>query len=194
MNTRRLKKFVLEKINTELSDKHTYHGVNHTKHVLKVCNKYIKRMKIPAHDAYLLRTAALMHDFGFIKTYENHEEESIMYVKQVLPEWDYSEKDVDIIAGMINATIIPQKPKTELEQILGDADLDYLGTDAFYAIGQKLYNELLAFNKITNEEEWNRLQISFLQNHHFHTPFAKKHREPVKQKYLKELIEKWGNK
>jgi predicted metal-dependent HD superfamily phosphohydrolase len=192
MNTGKLKKFVLAKLNAELSDKLTYHGVKHTNHVLKVCNDYIKRMQIPASDAYLLRTAALMHDFGFIQTYENHEEVSIIYAKKILPEWNYSEEEIEKIAGMIRATKIPQIPHTISEQILGDADLDYLGTDSFYTIGNKLYRELLAFNKISNEEDWDRVQIRFLKNHHYHTPFAIKHREPVKQKYLKQLIEKWN--
>jgi len=79
-----------------------------------------------------------------------------------------------------------------VEQIIADSDLDYLGTDYFYKIGNKLYNELKAYNRITNEEQWDRLQVNFLQNHRFHTPFAIKHREPVKRKYLNEILEKWG--
>jgi HD superfamily phosphodiesterase len=192
MNTGKLKKFMLAKLKTELSEKLTYHGVNHTIYVLKSCDHYIKRMRIPAADAYLLRTAAIMHDAGYIWTFDHHEDESIKYSRNILPGWNYSDAEIEIIAGMIEATKIPQKPLTVLEQIIGDADLDYLGTDYFYKIGDKLYKELLAFNKITNEEQWDQLQVKFLRNHQFHTSFAKKHREPVKQKYLNEIIEKWG--
>lgn len=190
MNTRKIKKFIFEKLKNELSEKLTYHGVNHTKHVLHVCNQYIKRMQIPAYDAYLLRTAALLHDFGFIVTYEDHEEESVKFAKEMLPEWNYSKLEIEKIAGMIRATKIPQLPNTITEKILGDADLDYLGTDAFYKIGDKLYKELLAFNNIKNLDEWNNLQVEFMKNHEYHTSFAKRNREPVKQKHLNELIEK----
>lgn len=191
MNIRKLKKFVLGKLVNELSDKLTYHGVNHTIHVLKTCNQYIKRMHVPANEAYLLRTAALMHDTGFIWNYENHEQESIRFTKELLPFWKYTNTEIEKIIGIINATKIPQTPHNLLEQIMGDADLDYLGTDLFHKIGNKLYRELMALNKITNEEQWDRIQVNFLQNHVYHTPFAKKHREPVKQKYLVEILEKW---
>lgn len=192
MNTGKLKKFILHKLENELSDKLTYHGVNHTKYVLFSCNKYIKRMHISTSDAYLLRTAAIMHDTGYIWTFDNHEDESINYARKVLPEWNYTHTEIERIAGIIEATKIPQNPLNILEQIIGDADLDYLGTDFFYKIGEKLYKELVAYNKVTTEEQWDRIQVRFLQNHRFHTPFAKKYREPVKQKYLNEILEKWG--
>lgn len=192
MNIKKLKKFILGKLSNELSDKLTYHGVHHTLDVLDACNQYIKRMNVSPKDAYLLRTAALMHDTGFVNTYENHEEESIKFARELLPQWNYSQKDIEIIAGMIRATKIPQLPQNTLENIIGDADLDYLGTDLFYSIGETLFRELMAFNKIANEEQWDKIQVKFLKNHSYHTPFAKKHREPLKQKHLQELTDKWG--
>jgi predicted metal-dependent HD superfamily phosphohydrolase len=192
MNTQKLKHFITEKLKAELSNNLYYHGVQHTQHVLISCNQYIKRMQIESKDAYLLRTAAIMHDTGFIWNFENHENESINYTRELLPQWNYTEIEIEQIVGMIRATKIPQQPKTVLEQILGDSDLDYLGSDLFYKIGNQLYKELLAYNKISSKEEWDRIQVNFLQNHEYHTPFAKKHREPVKQKYLHEILDKWN--
>jgi len=192
MNTGKLKRYIIGKLETELSEKLTYHGVKHTKYVLLSCEKYIKRMRIPANEAFLLRSAAIMHDTGYIWTFDNHEDESINYARKILPEWNYSNSEIERIAAIIAATKIPQKPSNVVEQIIADSDLDYLGTDYFYKIGNKLYNELKAYNRITNEEQWDRLQVNFLQNHRFHTPFAIKHREPVKRKYLNEILEKWG--
>ncbi|WP_167611359.1 HD domain-containing protein [Maribellus sediminis] len=192
MNIRKLKQFVINKLTEELSDKLSYHGVHHTLDVLRVCNEYIKRMSISREDAFLLRTAALLHDIGFIQTYNEHEEESVKYAKKILPEWNYTDEQIEIIAGMIRATKIPQLPKTTLEKIIGDADLDYLGTDSFYAIGDTLFKELMAFNKISNEEDWDKIQIRFLQNHTYHTAFAQKNREPLKQKHLAALKQKWN--
>ncbi len=189
MNTGKLKKFITGKLKAELPDKLTYHGVLHTFYVLKSCNQYIKRMHIPAYDAYLLRTAAIMHDTGFIWDFHNHEEESIKYTWKLLPQWNYSNPEIERIAAMINATKIPQNPTTILEQILADSDLDYLGTNQFYEIGETLFQELLAMGKITSRDEWDHIQIRFLQNHQYHTAFAQKHRQPLKQKYLQELIE-----
>jgi predicted metal-dependent HD superfamily phosphohydrolase len=192
MNIGKLKHFITKKLETELSDKLTYHNVKHTLHVLKAVNQYIKRMKIGSYNAHLLRTAAIMHDTGFIWDFDRHEEESINFAVKILPDWNYTNQDIKKITGMINATRKPQKPANILEQILADSDLDYLGTESFYKNGNKLYNELLAFNKISNEEEWDKIQVEFLRDHQYHTPFAIKNRNPVKQKYLKEILDKRG--
>jgi len=192
MNIRKLKGFIIQKLSEGLSDKLTYHGVHHTLDVLNACNQYIKRMEISPKDAYLLRTAALLHDTGFLKTYDNHEEESIAYAREILPKWNYSNKEIELIAGMIRSTKIPQLPNTLLEKIIGDSDLNYLGTDYFYTVGDTLFKELMAFNKISSQEQWNKIQIKFLENHRYHTLFAQKHREPVKQKHLLDLKRKWG--
>ena len=192
MNIGKLKHFITKKLETELSDKLIYHGVNHTLHVLKSCNQYIKRMHIEKSDAYLLRTAALLHDIGYIWDFDKHEDESIKYTSKILPEFNYTNAEIDKIIGMINATKKPQTPSSTLEKILADSDLDYLGTEYFHEIGNKLFQELLAFNKISNKEAWDRNQVEILREHHYHTSFAIKYREPVKQKYLKEILDKWG--
>jgi len=190
MKIDKLKKYILNKLENELSKKLTYHGVHHTIDVLNTCKFYVNKMKLPANDAFLLYTAALFHDTGFLKAYENHEENSILFARNLLPEWNYTSQEIEIIAGIIKATKIPQKPTNRLEEIMGDADLDYLGTDLFYPIGETLYKELVAFNKISTRRQWDEIQIKFLQNHSYHTPFAAHKREPVKQKHLIELITK----
>ena len=192
MKITKLKNFIIQKLTDELSEKLTYHGVNHTLMVLNVCNQFIKRMRIAPHDAYLIRTAALLHDTGFIRTYDNHEEESIIFAREILPRWNYSEAEIEMVAGMIRATKIPQKPKNRLEGILADADLDYLGTTSFYEIADTLRAELFHYKKIKSETEWNNLQINFLEEHSYYTAFSQKYREPLKQKYLKEISGKWN--
>ncbi len=87
------------------------------------------------------------------------------------------------------STKIPQSPTNLLEQILCDADLDYLGRDDFFSIGDSLFRELQAYNLIGDEQTWNRLQVSFLSAHRFHTNTNKTLREPVKRRYLEELQE-----
>ncbi|MFT5156307.1 MAG: hypothetical protein ACI83I_000850 [Bacteroidia bacterium] len=192
MNIRKLKNFIINKITSEIPASLSYHGVHHTLDVLHVCNQYIKRLKIPKSEAYLLRTAALMHDLGIMWNYSNHEEQAINYVKETLPEWGYSPSDIDVICNLIAATRIPQQPHTLMEEIICDADLDYLGTDRFYTVGETLFREFLVFKVISNEEEWDRLQVNFLSKHRFRTDWALRNREPVKQKYIQEIRDKWG--
>jgi len=191
MNISKLKNYLTAKLKSELPKNLTYHGFHHTMEVLEVCNQYIKRLHITAEDAYLLRTAALIHDIGIMWTYNGHEEASVRYSKEILPEFGYSKSDLIKIERMILATQIPQKPKNILEKIICDADLDYLGTNNFYKTGATLFKEFKAYKIVQTEEEWDKLQIRFLTNHHYHTDFAIKYREPIKKNYLLELRAKW---
>ena len=190
MKIENLKHFIFDKLSTELSPQLTYHGVHHTKLVYSNCEDYIKRMNISKEDGFLLRTGALLHDTGFLFSYDDHEDHSMEYASSILPDWNYKPEEIEHINNIIRATKIPQQPTNVLEQIIGDSDLDYLGTEEFYPVSQTLFDELKAYNKISNEKEWNQLQIRFLQKHKYHTPFAKQFREPVKQRHLKELLNK----
>jgi uncharacterized protein len=97
------------------------------------------------------------------------------------------EADIELICGMIMATEIPQTPLTKLEQIVADADLEYLGTDEAAFKAELMYQELHNLNPSFAKAEWNRIQIDFLQNHSYFTSYCKKTKEPLKQEYLSSL-------
>ena len=143
--------------------------------------------KVSPYDELLLKTAALFHDSGFTINNKEHEKLGCQIARQNLPRFGFTNNEVEIICGLIMATRIPQNPRNFLEQILCDADLDYLGRDDFYEIGSTLYEELKAYNVLKSKEAWNRLQVSFLQNHSFFTHTNQKRRTPRKQRYLNEL-------
>jgi len=168
----------------------TYHDWNHTVHVLKMAEYIALQEHIQDDDIIHIKTAALFHDIGFINSMsEGHEEEGIRIAEKKLPEFGYTKKEIEIIAGMIRATSIPQKPKTKLECILADADLEYLATDDFKRIGDKLYLEMKHTNPDLSMEEWNEIQIKFLQSHFYHTPYCIQNRTTVKEKNLAILIQ-----
>lgn len=168
----------------------TYHDWKHTEHVIKMAEDIARQEQIPDDDTLLIKTAALFHDAGFINTTsEGHVEESIRLAKIRLPEFGYTEQEIEIISRMIQATSIPQKPKTKLECILADAKLEYLGTDCFKYISNRLFQEIKYTNPNLSLEEWNEIQIHFLQSHAYHTPYCIQNRAPEKEKNLELLIQ-----
>ncbi len=181
--------FIVEKMTNEISADLSYHNLSHTLGVLEQCNNYINRLNINENEACLLQTAAVLHDIGFLWVYDNHEDRGVTFAKEELPKWGYSDSDLKIISGIIMATKIPQNPTTLLEEIICDADLNYLGTDSFEEIGETLRQEFLTYNKLKIEDNWNAFQIKFLEGHRFRTTYAKEHREPIKQKHLTNLIQ-----
>ena len=191
MQFQKVKELMVERLSNDLSNKLHYHGVHHTLDVLKVCQESAQRESLSKSETALLCTAAIMHDAGFLNGRKEHEKEGVALAKAVLPDFEYTEEEIDTIAGMIMATKIPQKPTSKLEQIICDADLDYLGRDDFYLIGNKLYMELEEFGVVSNEKDWDALQIKFLSSHTYHTNFSLQEREPQKQEKLEALKEKW---
>ena len=187
----RLRKHILNGLQESLSSKLTYHGVHHTLDVLRVTNNYIKRDKIRGHMAKLLRIGALIHDFGFTETYRDHEVKGCEIAQEIMPGYGFSQKDIDIVKGMVMATKVPQNPKTSMERIICDADLDYLGRKDFDPISSSLFQELKNYKILSDENEWNKIQVSFLEGHAYHTKFAKRNRQPVKElriEAIKKLI------
>jgi uncharacterized protein len=123
--------FITKKLKKELSANYIYHNIDHTNDVYQAAESIGKQENISAHDMKLLLTAALYHDSGFLKFSNGHEEESCRIAAEALPRYNYTENDINLICGMIRATRVPQSPKTLLERILVDADLDYLGRMIF---------------------------------------------------------------
>nr|MBS0038069.1 HD domain-containing protein [Saprospiraceae bacterium] len=182
-----LKKYFLRRLEKQLSPKLTYHGIHHTLDVLNVCEDYITRYKLSTGDAELLLVGAVLHDSGFLETYKAHEEKGVQLAESTMPYFEYTEKEIEVVSGLIMATKVPQQPTTLLEKIICDADLDYLGRSDFYEIGETLFIELQHFIGLTDRTEWNKIQIKFLTGHEYHTDWAREVRAPVKNNYIEEI-------
>jgi uncharacterized protein len=187
MNFSALKKYFLDRLEHKLSPELTYHGLHHTLDVMDACESYIKRYNIEEQDAELLRIGAILHDIGFLETYTQHEEKGVEIARGAMPYFGYNEDQIKIVEGLILATKVPQKPKTFLEQIICDADLDYLGRDDFYPIAETLFTELQHYIGLDDRNKWNEIQLSFLGTHSYHTDWAKEVRAHKKAKYIEEL-------
>jgi len=181
------KDFILGKLERELPAQLTYHGLHHTLDVLAITKELCFLEGVTAYDAVLLKTAALFHDSGFVISNLEHERKGCNIARQFLPQFGYSSSEIELVCGMIMATKIPQNPQTFLEEIICDADLDYLGRNDFYKIGATLFLELRAYDILQTEQEWNLIQVKFLENHNFFTDTNQQRRAPKKAEYLDEL-------
>lgn len=138
MQFKLVRQFILSKLQTELPAHLSYHGIDHTLDVYEAVERITKTEGISTYETKLLLTAALFHDSGFVKIRNGHEEESCRIARQHLPDFNYQPTEIELVCGMIMATRIPQSPKTVLEEILCDADLDYLGRDDFFTLSRRL--------------------------------------------------------
>lgn len=193
MELERLTESVLTRLKNELSPKLTYHSFEHTADVLFASKEIAVQENLNDYEIKLLTTAVLFHDIGFIYQSQEHERKSCDIARETLPSYGYTSEEIEIICGMIMATKIPQVANTKLEKIICDADLDYLGREDFWEIANSLYKELLSFNIVSNEHDWNLIQKKFLDNHTYFTDFSNKHRAPQKLKHIEIIKSKLTN-
>ena len=164
-----------------LSPHLTYHSKGHTIDVIEQSMRIALDEGIDDYQLLLLKFAALFHDSGFLKTYANHEAKGCEIFLQITNGIDFTDEEKEIVQGLIMATKIPQQPKTHLQQIICDADLDYLGRNDFFEIGDTLRREFLHYKIVSSNEDWENLQLKFLKNHQYHTKSSQQLREPAKQ-------------
>lgn len=182
-----LQKSIIDRLNKELPKQLHYHSPAHTLRVLEKAEIIAKHENVSKRDIKLIKIAALFHDSGFIKSSVNHEELSCLIAKEYLKNKPLREGEIDKICGMIMATKIPQNPQNQLEEILADADLEYLGTEDFEKTSGCLFKELKLMNPGLTEEKWNKIQVEFIEKHTYFTSYGKKHLSETKEKHLATL-------
>jgi len=183
-----LKSKILQMLTAGLDPRLTYHNRHHTEDVLENAERIAAAEAISdSRLLMLIKIAALFHDTGFLNGYAGHEEGSCRIMLDTLDPELFIADELGLIADMIMATKMPQSPLRVQERILCDADLDYLGRDDFPVINNRLKNEWLLLGLLDHEEQWNEIQVQFLNNHHYFTNSSIHNRTPGKIKHLESL-------
>lgn len=179
---------MIAKLKNGLSKELTYHSLEHTLDVYEQSQNIAREENITdVEKLYLLKVAALYHDSGFLHIYKGHEEEGCKLAMKELPGYGLNKEQIEIICGLVRATKLPQSPRNHLEEVICDADLDYLGRDDYVEISNHLYSEFLREGYVKNDEDWLNMQISFFESHHYFTKWSRENRGPVKQQRLEML-------
>lgn len=191
INYRNAEKYIVKRLSGDLPKGLYYHGIHHTMDVCESVERLAIWEGVQGEDLYLLKTAALFHDAGFIHSYESNEPIGAKLAKEMLPNFGYTEEQIKQVIELIEATKIPQNPSNHLEEIMCDSDLDYLGRQDFYPIAETLRKELIEFGKLDDDpKKWIEMNIGFLGAHKYFTESSRKRRGPEKRKRIDELKEK----
>lgn len=182
---------ILTRLRSLLPETVVYHDVPHTLNVEKAVIRYAKLEGVDDESILLLRTAALFHDAGYIHSNKDNEDFGISMAKSMLPNFGYSDIQIDIVERIINTTKRNVEPTNLLEKIMCDADHDYLGRPDYYAIANKLRQEYENEGRTMTDNEWILYQLKFLDGGHtYYTETAKNIRNIGKQARIQELRSK----
>ncbi len=179
--------FVQDIFDKKMSDDFYYHHYEHTKDVVEASTEISKVTELSDEDTELVLIAALLHDIGYSKAYDDHETHSKEMAREYL-EGKLPEPKIKIVLDAIEATRVPQRPKDIVGNVLCDADLFHLSTGQFMKQSLLLKKELEAHGSPeTTDEEWRRETLVFANTHSYFTNFGKYVLKPKKEKNIKKL-------
>ena len=180
--------FITDFFKKNISAEYVFHDYQHTLNVVHSAQEIAENSGLPEAEVEIISLSAWFHDTGYIKGSEGHEARSCEIAREYLTSKQYDQEKIKAVEGCIMATKLPQTPKTFLEQILGDADMSHLGKRSYWDRCERIRQELLLTKGLAmNDEEWVDFEITFLQNHQYHTPIAKLLYDERKQKYIRQL-------
>jgi exopolyphosphatase/pppGpp-phosphohydrolase len=162
-----------------------YHNYQHAREVEYAASNLAKKAKLSYEEKFLLKTAGKLHDVIQVIGAKDNEEQSAELAKRVLKSLGYDNYQRNIVCDLILATKMPQKPKSYLEKVICDADLDNLGREDFFKKGE-LFRVEMNLPKI---KQFYEVQLQFLSSHNYHTQVAKDLRDAGKTRNIKKLKE-----
>jgi len=170
-------------------ENHYYHQYNHALEVMERAVYLWKKEWLSDENIEILALAWLFHDTGFIIQYDHNEFIWAKIARNFLKSMLYPEDKIEKIEKIIMATDINYKnPKNIFEEIIKDADLDYLWRQNFYQNAINLKKELEAIKNIKIlDPDWQHGSIRFLKEHKYYTKTQKKERWEKKEINKKEL-------
>lgn len=193
MNYQQVYDFLMPKLENELPPYYYYHNADHTKSVIAAAEHLGMAEGLGEDDLMILKTAALFHDAGFLQQANGHEEISCVWAREYLPDFGYTDSQIEKICRVIMATRLPQSPVDHLGEILCDADLYYRDKEQYAANAEKLFKEFKHRGFVKTESEWPLMQLEFLSGQHFFTDTAQKELNSVKQEIVGDLNSRFSS-
>jgi adenylate cyclase len=182
-----MQEIILDKLEKELPDYLFYHNVKHTVDVVTEVELIGWGEGCTDEEILLLKTAGLFHDAGHTIAYDNHEFYGTQLAREILPKYNYTQEQIELICSIIMSTKLPPRPTNLLENIICDSDLDYLGRSDFIPVSNTLYEELKAQNKMGSLNDWNKIQVKFISGHQYFTETARSLREVNKKLQIERI-------
>ncbi|WP_103864614.1 Pycsar system effector family protein [Aquimarina sp. I32.4] len=182
--------FVSELFEKELPNSCIYHNYDHTKRVFKSTKEIIDSINISVEDKEVLLLTALLHDTGYSKSTENHEERSVEIAQDFLIQQNVSQEVINKTASLIMATKMEHDPINLMEKIIRDADASHFAKDYYTETSELLRKEFQLNNvcKFTTTD-WLKTNIDLFQNKHlYYTEYAIHNWKPKKEENLAKML------
>lgn len=165
-----------------------FYNLQHTKEVVAAVYDIGSAENFSKRELEVLLIAAWFHDTGFLYRYQGHEDTSKEIAWNYLKSINYPNNKIEEVLNIINATKMPQNPKSKLEKIICDADLYHLSIPDYKSRRNRLRLEWESkLGKVFSDREWCRVNLQFIRKHRFFTQYGRTILEDRKRSNIAEM-------
>lgn len=145
-----------------------YHCLDHTLVVMQCALELAEAANLSTNDTRILYAAAALHDTGFGKKYGANEGVAAILADKLLPKYGFKKTEIKHVHNMILATNLLIAPEENLEMLLADADMGYLGKSDFMLWSNRLLQEWREHGRFSgSDNDWLQTQIQFLERYSY---------------------------
>ena len=141
-------------------------------------------------EMLLAQAAAILLYSGLSEIYENFENRSAEIARSILPEFGFDERQTERIFNLILATKEPFQPQNNIEAVLIDARMEFIGRIDYLTQVKLLYLEMKNMTKDFSKEKFIRKQKSLIKEFNYFTLAAQRLREITAEDQIRKL-ESW---
>lgn len=188
MRLQDLEEYVFGLLRQNLPQNIYFHSAKWQEEIYHLVELYSRAEELSLEETLLARTAALLMDVGYIWAYDEHESESIRFAQEILPQYRYSEQQIQLVVNLIDVTRGMRKPENRMEEILLDAEMSYLGRADFETLNELYFHEMHEHQKVNSWDEWAKMQMVILSNHRFYTHVANVLRDVEPERQIELLL------
>lgn len=181
--------FVTQLLKDRLSSQLYFHNVFHTHNVAKAAKEIGLHIGLAQKELAAVILAAWFHDTGYTEAYQNHELASAEIAQHFLESYGLEEDLLNNVKACIMATSYPQRPNNLMEMAICDADFFHFATENYLNQAQSLKREWEEKLDIHySQQEWDRMNLSMLQNHQYFTAYGRSKLQEKKEKNIQRLL------
>lgn len=178
--------FASDLLSNELDRKYLYHNLKHTRRVVKSTKEIINSLDLKPEDVEALILAAWLHDTGYTKGSDGHEEQSCAIASNFLEGLGVGKDLIQSVQEIILATKRYHEPQNIKEEIIRDADASHFAKKSYTETCEFLREELSLLG-IANysEKEWLKANLTMLgKEHNYNTDYAKENWQAGKEQKI----------
>ncbi len=169
-----------------------FHNLEYARKVYDQAMLLCRAEEVYEEERLVVLTAALMLLTGLTQSFHTFENRSAVISREILPDFKYTEAQIDQVCNLILSTKLPLAPNNRLEQVMIDAKMEYIGNPDYTTQIKLLFQEMKDAGSKINGQQFKKQQLELLFEFEYFTVSARRLREVSGKDQIATLeLERW---